>query len=91
MWARCPHRWDWSATYQRWTCLFCGVEQAACPHPSWRWRNIHQSECGHCGLTRAFIQEETVVNGMPASDPPRGEPNGSTVSPVPQVSRPAAS
>src|SRR5712691_8537829 len=32
----CQHHWEWLEADALWRCQRCGVQQVACPHPTWR-------------------------------------------------------
>ena len=57
--ATCRHRWERLAEDELWQCRLCGVQQVACPHPSWRRSAIGAGYvCGWCGAEPEDASDE---------------------------------
>jgi len=56
------HSWERGVEDEPWLCRLCGLQQRACPHPSWRQAATGAgSVCDWCGAESDTARDETGV------------------------------
>ena len=55
----CQHHWHRLSDDELWQCRTCGLQQSACPHPSWRRLAIgYGYACAWCGADPSEARDE---------------------------------